>query len=107
MTLISKAKLRLIIVLPWQFNAEDKAEQEIAHPLKREDMSNQSAYPNPAQGYYQGPPASAAAGQDNTVAGGSKPNCPSAPKKDTPGFMDNFLACLPCARPTQAKNDAS
>uniref|UniRef100_A0A0E0LZ47 Cysteine-rich transmembrane CYSTM domain-containing protein n=1 Tax=Oryza punctata TaxID=4537 RepID=A0A0E0LZ47_ORYPU len=67
-------------------------------------MSDQGTYPNPAQGYYQGPPASAAAGQDNTAAGGGKPN---APKKNQPGFMDNLLACLPCGRPAEAKNDAS
>uniref|UniRef100_A0A0D9XIG0 Uncharacterized protein n=1 Tax=Leersia perrieri TaxID=77586 RepID=A0A0D9XIG0_9ORYZ len=71
-------------------------------------MSDQSAYPNPAQGYYQGPPASAAAGQDNTAAGdGGGGGKPVASKKDPPGFMGNLLACLPCAGPAQAKNDAS
>ncbi|KAG8061943.1 hypothetical protein GUJ93_ZPchr0003g17813 [Zizania palustris] len=67
-------------------------------------MSDQSNYPNPAQGYYQGPPASAMAGEDNTAAGGNKTN----PKKEQAGFLDNFLACLPCGRPAQAQatNDA-
>uniref|UniRef100_J3KVB0 Uncharacterized protein n=1 Tax=Oryza brachyantha TaxID=4533 RepID=J3KVB0_ORYBR len=49
-------------------------------------MSDQSAYPNPAQGYYQGPPANTTAGQDNATAGGK----PNASKKDPPGFMDNL-----------------